>query len=37
VVPPLGGRLDLSPLILLVIAQVLVIALSHLSLSPLLM
>jgi len=36
VVPPLGG-LDLSPLILLVIAQVIVIALSHLSLSPLLM
>ena len=37
VVPPLGGRLDLSPLILLVIAQVIVIALSHLSLSPLFM
>lgn len=36
VVPPLGG-LDLSPLILLVIAQVIVIALSHLSLSPLFM
>jgi len=36
VVPPLGG-LDLSPLILLVVAQVIVIALSHLSLSPLFM